>query len=541
VTVPAVVLIVLSGLLAACGGSSATPTAKVAPAQQQRVDVLHLAGTPNAWGYPTPFLFGDGVGNAFNSFVYDTLAWKDKNGKFIPLLATSWKTVENGAAWDIQLRKGVKFSDGVPFTANDVAFTFWYMTQGAGKNTGDAFGHAVTSEKVVSPTEVIVGTGQPFGGMDEMILGLVHILPQHIWQNVSDPFSFNTPQAYIGTGPYDLVSADPTTGSYLFTARDGYFMGPPLVKRVEFAPAPTDPLSALKTGTLDMASIPQGAAPASYAGFQTGDFTVVKGHGVGVASIYFNWSRGFPYTDLNFRKAIAYGVNSNEIIQRALFGNAELASYGGLPPSDVWTAKNLPTYSYDLNKAKSLLDQAGLKLVNGVRTLPNGQPFAPTIVLSSTFNTSVAAMVKEYLLALGINATFQSLDNASAGKAQAQGRYDMALVSTGPGVDPIDLSRVYMEKTNAVPGSWTVHGYDNPQYAQLWEQQKSTADPTKRMQIVTQMEQITARDVVKVDMYSTYNMAAYRNSAGVQWYFVPAGTLDGYGGIINKYILAVGK
>lgn len=109
------------------------------------------------------------------------------------------------------------------------------------------------------------------------------------------------------------------------------------------------------------------------------------------------------------------------------------------------------------------------------------------------------------------------------------------------GVDPIDLSRVYMEKTNAVPGSWTVHGYDNPQYDQLWAQQNATADSTKRMQLVTQMEQITANDVPKVDIYAPFVMAAYRTSAGVQWYFVPAGTLDGYGGIINKYILAVGK
>jgi peptide/nickel transport system substrate-binding protein len=503
--------------------------------------VIHLAGMPNAWGYPTPFLFGDGTGNAFNSFVYDTLAWKDANGNFIPLLATSWKQVQNGSAWDIQLRKGVKWSDGQPFTAQDVAFTFQYMTQGPGKNTSDAFGHAVTSWQVVNPNEIILSTGQPFGGFDEMILGLIHILPQHIWQSVTDPNSFKTPQSYIGTGPYDLVSADPTTGSYQFTARSGYFMGQPMVRQVQFIPAPTDQLAALKNGDIDMAQIPQGSAPASYQQFQSGDFAVVKGHGVTVTSIYFNFDHGFPYNNLDFRQALAYGVDRNQIIQRALFGNAELASYGGLPPSDRWSAKGLQSYPYDLNKAKSLLDQAGLKVVNGARTLPNGQPFTPNIVLSSTFNTSVAAIIKEDLLALGINATFQTLDNASAGKAQSQGRYDIALVSTGPGVDPIDLSRVYMSNSNPVPGSWTVHGYDNPQYDQLYNEQKATADPTKRMQIVTQMEQITAHDVPKVDLYSPYAMAAYRKSTGVHWYWVPAGTLDGYGGIINKYILAVGK
>jgi peptide/nickel transport system substrate-binding protein len=528
--------------LALLAGCSQTTKERSAPATpEQRIEVSRLVG--GNWGLPTPFLFKTGSGNALNSFVYDTLAWKDKDGNFIPLLATKWEPIDNGTAWRITLHSGVKWSDGLPFSADDVKFTFDYMTTGPGKDTGDAFGHAVTASEVVSPDVVILRTGQPFGGFNEMIMGLVHILPKHIWQGVTDPVKFNKiPDAFIGTGPYELVSADPDNSTYLFTARDGYFLGPPRVKRIEFVPATDQPL-ALRRNDVDMATFPQGSPDEAFQPFQNERFKIVSGRGEAVTSLYFNISRGFPYNTVTFRQAIAYGIDRDEMVRRLLFGKGEIGSLGGLSPVNQWTAKDLPTYPLDVAKAKTLLDQTGLKDLDGdgFRDLPNGDRFSPEVVFASTFNSKAADMVKEYLRTIGVDVQFKVQDATSASAAQKEGRYDMALLSTGPGVDPIDLARMFAEGTStSVPGSWTVHGYSNPAWNALWAKQNGIVDPVERMKVVREMELITANDVPKIDLYVPSRIIGYNVYAGVDWYWVPAGTLDGYGGILNKYILAVG-
>ena len=73
------------------------------------------------------------------------------------------------------------------------------------------------------------------------IAGLVLILPQHIWSAVTNPATFSGSSATIGTGPYRLASFDRATGSADFVANDGYFMGSPKVRQIQFVPAP-DPL-----------------------------------------------------------------------------------------------------------------------------------------------------------------------------------------------------------------------------------------------------------------------------------------------------------
>jgi peptide/nickel transport system substrate-binding protein len=531
---------VVALMLAATACGTAKKTA-APPAPEQRIEVARLAG--GQWGLPTPFLFKTGAGNGLNSFVYDTLAWKDQAGNFIPLLADKWEPIDNGTAWRITLHPGVKWSDGQAFTADDVKFTFDYMTTGPGKDTGDAFGHAVTASEVVSPDVVVLRTGQPFGGFNEMIMGLVHILPKHIWASVTDPVKFDKiPDAFIGTGPYELVSADPSTGTYLFTARDGYFLGTPKVKRIEFVPAPDQPL-ALRTNNIDMATFPQGSPDEALAPFQNSRFAITSAQGEAVTSLYFNISRGYPYDNVDFRQALAYGIDRNEMVRRLLFGKGEVGSLGGLSPVNKWTAKDLPTYPFDPTKANALLDKAGLKDVtgDGVRDLPNGQSYNPEILFGSTFNSKAGDMVKEYLRAIGIDARLTVVDATSASAAQKDGRYEMSLLSTGPGVDPIDLARMFSTKGSSVPGSWTVHGYVNPAWDALWVKQNGLVDPTERMKVVRDMEMITANDVAKLDLYVPYRIAAYNVAAGLTWYWVPAGTLDGYGGILNKYILAMGK
>ena len=94
-----------------------------APAADETVDVLTIADTTGDWGFPSPYAhYSRGPGYVRMSLIFDTLIWKDQNG-FVPALAEKWEYLPDEKAYVFNLRKGVTWNDGEPFTARDVAFT----------------------------------------------------------------------------------------------------------------------------------------------------------------------------------------------------------------------------------------------------------------------------------------------------------------------------------------------------------------------------------------------------------------------------------
>ena len=159
---------------------------------------------------------------------FDTLLWKDSTGQPISWLAESWKRSDDGREWRFTLRDGVKWQDGQPLTADDVVFTFDYLSNGPGKANPGIFGPVPGMEVLAEGPQVVVfRLPSPIAPFEVTVAGRVPILPKHIWSGVSDPVKWRDPKALVGSGPYRLVTYDQPTGSYLFTANESYFLGPP--------------------------------------------------------------------------------------------------------------------------------------------------------------------------------------------------------------------------------------------------------------------------------------------------------------------------
>ncbi|MCO5381399.1 MAG: ABC transporter substrate-binding protein [Methanosarcina barkeri] len=209
----------------------------------KHVDVVNLSGED--YGYPQPFtIYPRGPGSSKVGMIFDSLLERDEIG-IIPWLAENWNVSSDGTEYTFHLREGVSWSDGTPFTANDVKFTFDYEQKNVPVSGGIESG-IVDNVQVVDSNTVRFVLSQPASTFLYKLTGF-KIIPEHIYQNVSDPASFLDPQAVTGTGPFILDEYNKEHGTYRFVANENFWGPDTAVKSVEFIPV-SDSLIAFEQG-----------------------------------------------------------------------------------------------------------------------------------------------------------------------------------------------------------------------------------------------------------------------------------------------------
>ena len=358
---------------------------------------------------------------------YDLLfGYGDRNQPTLDL-ASQFPTKANGGisadglTWTIKIRSGVKWQDGVPLTAADVAFTFNYIVKNQMANfTNSTFG--IKSAVALDPTTVRIVCDHPKADLESM---WVPIIPQHIWQHVSPSVastSYAVKLPLVGSGPFQTVAsrraatstwcATPTTGAPSRRSTDIYF---------EVYQDADTMVTDLKNGNIDAAwGLPQA------------QFSALKSDPSykAVAYSYYNWnylefnsynkssSLGNPVLrDWKFRYALNYAVNKQQLASLAYQGYAQPATT--IIPPGIWKDPDYhwqppagQAYTFDLAKASQLLTQAGYPLKNGVRLDKKGNPIKLRLFAStdSSQEQSEAKVITGWLDQLGLKITFSVVD-----------------------------------------------------------------------------------------------------------------------------------
>ena len=547
--------LVLALVLAACApaeeGAAPEEAADPEPADDEpaddapeSVEVLRLSG--GDWGYPSPFAYVRGPGMIQAGFMFDTLLWKDSTGEPIPWLAEEWESNEDGTEWRFTLRNDVTFHDGEPLDADDVVFSFDYLKDGPGAQANVIHSRSVAGvEDVVaeSPTEVVFHLSAPLADFEENVAGMwgIMVIPEHIWSEVDDPARFRDDEALIGSGPYKLEEYDEAGGSALYTANEDFFLGAPVVKRLEFVPAP-DELLALERGELHAASAPsEEGMPEEQLQALEDRFASLESPGEWNMALHFNLDAGFPYDDVRFRHAVAYAIDRQDMVDRLLLGHGEVGSTGGLAPDNAWVAEDLPSYDHDPDRANELLDELGIADAegDGTRELPDGQPFEQEMLASARFSPQSGEMIGEYLSAVGIDTDLQILDRAASDEAGVQGNYTMALHGYGGiGGDPDTLRTRY---SSLAPGQSfsKAHGFENERFDELADQQRTTVDPDERQELVAEMQRILAEELPVMSLYVPVRRTFYEEEVFDAYYYTPG--CPPCGATTNKHMLVTGQ
>ncbi|MEU6486613.1 ABC transporter substrate-binding protein [Streptomyces sp. NPDC046887] len=413
-----------------------------------------------------------GYGKDGNSKIFDGLLAFDGGMKLQPALAAELPKVSaDGLTYTYRLRKGVTFSDGKPFTAKDVVYTYRTIldpkTNSASKGDLDA----LKDVKATGDDTVVFTLKYPYAAFAERtVLG---IAPEHIaaGQDVNTgPFTTKP----VGTGPYVLTKW--SKGEKLsFTANEKYWGGAPKVKKFTMAIIKDDDVRAtrLRSGDLDGAILPPNLAK----GFQ-GE----SGRKTYEATSYDYRLVTLPTHhkvtgDTGIRRALDTAVDRQTMVDKILEGAGKPA-YGPVPTDSEWFTKGTER-RHDLAAAEKTLDAAGWKPgPDGIRVKNGVRASFPLWYLSGD------KLRQDHALAYASDAKKAGIDvKTQAGTwevIQPRMKTDAVLAGGGSPGDPDFDQYLLLKSSLGGDGFNNMAWYDNPAVDKALEQGRTTDDQAKR-------------------------------------------------------------
>lgn len=308
--------------------------------------------------------------------VYDSLLSKDhEKNRFRPELATSYKHVDDKTI-DFEIRQGVKFHDGTPLTAEDVAYTLNLVSSDKYDARYQIAVDWIENVEITGEYSVRVHMKHPFSAALEMIAGNLPIYPKEYYSKVGTEGMAIKP---IGTGPYKAIEVVPGT-SIKLERFDDYYAGSPKGRpdiksiNVRILPEANTQYAELANGSLDWIwRMPIDAASKlkRLPNIDVDSTQILRFAYISINPGYNNGNS--PLADARVRKAIAMSLNRDPIRQ-AFQGDGSQLLRAACGPQQFGCAGDIKTYPYDPEAARELLSQAGYPKgisINAVSGLPD--------------------------------------------------------------------------------------------------------------------------------------------------------------------------
>jgi len=387
-----------------------------------------------------------------------------------PSLAESWSMSKDGLAYEFVLRKGVKFHNGEPVTAEDVKFSL-ERYRGGGAATLKA---RVAGVDVVDAQRVRIRLKQPWPDFMTFYgtpaTGAAWVVPKKYVEKVGDDGFKRAP---IGAGPYRFVSFNPGV-ELVLEANEHYWRKPPAVKRLIFRSVPDDTtrLAMLKRGEADIAYQIRG--PLAEEVRRTPGLTLKALNPTFTEWLVFvdQWDPKSPWADRRVRLAANLAINRQTINESEYLGFARAAS--SIIPRDFQFYWPAPPYAYDPARARQLLAEAGYARGFDAGDLSTDAVYAPT-----------AEAVVNDLRAVGIRARLRPLERAAFYKADQEKSFKN-LVRPGSAAAGNAATRI---EAFVVTGGIRAYG-GHPDIDGLFREQAVEVDVRKREALLHRIQQL---------------------------------------------------
>jgi peptide/nickel transport system substrate-binding protein len=477
--------------------------------------------------------------------IYPTLTQTGENGQPVPYLATSWSISPDHLTWTFKIRPGLRWTDGVQITAQDVAWTYnLVMTnQAAGTADGSLVGNFV-SVSAPDATTFAIRTRQPQGNIPNASLAVV---PEHIWKNdVKDIGTFkNMTFPVVGYGPWIATGYAPDQYATL-TANPHFYQGAPGFKTLimQYFTSSDAAVAALRSGEIDsiddltptqFESLKGAKAIALYPSESDSWNAIELNPGARTHGGQHLGNGNPALADPVVRGAIALAIDRNVLADKVADGLA-LPGAGFLPPAFPQWWRTPPvsgSYGYDPARASRMLTAAGYKMgPGGVRIDPKThQPLALRLGIHSDngYDALIAPYLVEWLQAIGIKLTAQAMSFTELNTELPKGDWDILMDTWSTGPDPSYLLSV--ETCGTLPANPSTPGntdafYCNPAYDQLYHQQLTEFSLAQRTQTIAQMQDILYNANVDIILYYPDRLQAVRTDNARDFFY---GTANGQG------------
>lgn len=466
-----------------------------------------------------PHLLHIEVDEGVHFAVFDPLFDVDAQGKFYPLLAKEVPTVENGGVsadgltWKVTLRDDVKWHDGTPFTAEDVKFTLELLTNPDFRSWRRT-GHSLVRDlAVVSPTEITWRMESSFAPY-HAILASTFIVPKHAFDG-ADPNEAPFNNAPIGTGAFKWKNRVP--GDHIeLEANADYFGDGPHVERlvIKYIPDLTVLYTQLKTGDIDVLAL-QWISPDNYAEAQTLPDRVTEVFGAPfVETLSLNLLKPV-FQDHAVREALYYAIDKQTIIDVLYYG-VPSATESYMPRESYYYNPNLPVQEYNLDRARTILDEAGWQPgAGGVREKDGVRlSFTCSTTSGNHLREQVQQFLQQSFREIGVDMQIGNLPPAVMwGDHWMMSQFDMAVAGIGflTGPDP-DTSDYFLSTSAPAKGGngQNTFVYQNPEVDDLLKKGGSLVSPEERLPVYHRIQEIMRHDLPFLPIFQYANIRGYK-------------------------------
>ena len=425
-----------------------------------------------------------------------------ENQKLQPGLATAWKLSKDGRTITFTLRQDVKFSDGTPFSADDVAYTVQQMMDPSlHSSIGDTFrsGEGKTETRVVSPANVVITFPAPVAGLDRL------------FDQVAIMSSKSGRKEMAVLGPYYV--AENKAGSYLILQRNPNYWkhdvsGRPLPYidsvRLDIQQNRDLELLRMERGEIDLVN----SIDAEYYEKLVADKAGLAhdaGPSLDSEHMWFNQVPAAPIADYkkawfqstNFRSAVSESINRADLARIAFRGHAQPAVGIVSPANQFWFNSKLQPHRFDQKHALQRLQQDGFRMQDGVLHDGAGHVVEFSIITNAgnKYRERMATMIQQDLAGVGIKVNVVTLDFPSLiERITRTFNYEACLLGlVNTELDPASVMNVWLssgENHQWNPSEKTPATVWEAEIDRLMRAQASTLNDHKRKQYFDRVQEI---------------------------------------------------
>jgi peptide/nickel transport system substrate-binding protein len=434
----------------------------------------------------------DGQSERIDNLIFDDLLERDEHLNVKPGLADKWD-IPDPLTYVFHLQAGVRFHNGGALTARDVKWTFDSLLGGI-RSTKSAAYRLVDHIDAPDDLTVVFHLKQPFATLLwNLSDGAIGIVPYGALSEMSDH--------PIGSGPFRFVSAEPDK-EVVLERNDNYWGEKAHIDRVRFAVVPdmTTRALELRKGSADIAI--NSLTPDMVVTLQQEPrLGILRGPGTVLQYMGFN-SRDPILKDVRVRQALAYAIDRRPMLEYLWRGFAQPAA-SILPPQSWAYSADVPTYDYDPERARHLLDSAGYRVQGGVR-------FHLTMKTSTDENTRLmVAVLQQQLRRVEIQLDVRTYEFGTFFADVSRGAFQFySLRWIGGNEDP-DIFEYAFHSSKFTPNGANRSFYSNPRVDSIIDQARSELDQGKRKELYAELQRILAEDLPSINLWYLDNVLVH--------------------------------
>jgi peptide/nickel transport system substrate-binding protein len=446
--------------------------------------------------------------------IYEPLVIYNRGtGTYLPWLATSYQWTAGNVKLRFLLRPGVVWSDGVSFSASDVAFTFNLMRRVPALDRLSVWGF-LSDVAVLDAVTVEFTFKRPYTpGL--VYVGQQPIVSEHKWKDVPQPATFDDPSP-VGTGPFtEVLRFEPTV--YELGRNKKYWQsGKPAaqVLRVPLYRSNEEIVRALAAGQLDWASLFLPDIERSWVAKDPAHHLYWYPDLGPTVLLHLNTQRK-PFDGREVRKALSMAIDRPRIMKDAFYDYAQPADATGIAESqkrwkDTALAQATAWTGRDVAASNRLLDAAGLtRGSDGVRVVPGSGPmrYDLNVVRGWTDWLAAAEIMRQNMAEVGVALTVKALDYNAWFEALERGRFDVGLWFGDRGPTPYQFYRGQMDGELVRPigerAMGNFHRFGNEEAGKLLRRFEASSDPDELRELGHQLQRLFADNAPSLPLFAS--------------------------------------